>query len=99
MVAKFLAREDIAEVDFNFDAVKNLQRIAEGYGGVRQPPGIDDNGIGAVGGGGVDGLDEFGFGIGLHEAEVDIVFLGGVLADGFYISKAGRAVNFRFARA
>src|ERR1700677_4694968 len=99
MLPKSLAREHVAQVNFDERQRDREKGIAQGDAGVRIARGIDDGDRDAIAFGGLNLAYQLMLGIALEGDQGMAAGSGQCLELGLYIVQTGRTVNLRFARA
>src|SRR5262245_49241254 len=99
MVAKPLAREDIADVDLDHWHIDRGDGVADGDRGVGIGAGVDDDPGGLLGAGGVDRIDDLALVVRLQEFDLEGVAAGGLAAKLLHVLERGAAIGVRLARA
>src|SRR5262249_37287553 len=93
MVAKALAREDIADVDLDYRHIDRGNGVADGDRGVGVGAGVDDDSRGLLGAGGMDRIDDFPFVVRLQEFDLEGVAAGGLAAKLLHVLERGAAID------
>ena len=73
MLAKILPGVDVGEVNFDKGDFHGKQGVAQGDAGVGETSRVEEDKIDVFVGGGVDVVDEFGFGVGLEGQQFDAI--------------------------
>jgi hypothetical protein len=98
MVAEGFSTVDITQMNFNRWEGNCGDRISDGNAGVGVSSGVDQDSLMLIEGG-MDGINESSFMVGLEEGELDLQGLGFCFQGTIDIIECCRAVDTRFALA
>src|SRR5262245_47089984 len=99
MVAKALAREDVADVDLDDGHSDRGDGVADGDRGVGIGAGVDDDPGGLLGARSVDRIDDLALVVRLQEFDLEGVAAGGLAAQLLHVLERGTAIGGGLARA
>src|SRR5262245_64737814 len=99
MVAKPLAREEVADVDLDHRYVDRGDGVANGDRGVGIGAGVDNDPGGLLSAGGVDRIDDLAFVVRLQKFDLEGMAAGGLAAKLLHVLERGTAIGVGLARA
>src|SRR5262245_60083635 len=99
MVAKALAREDVADVDLDDGHIDRGDGVANGDRGVGIGAGVDDNPASLLGAGGLDRIDDLALVVRLQEFDLEGMAAGSLTAKLLHVLERGAAIGVGLARA
>src|SRR5262249_7556538 len=99
MMAKTLARKNVADMDFDHRHRDGRDRVADCNRGVRVGTRVDDDTGGFLGGSLLDRVHDFALVVRLPKLDLQLVPPGGFAAKLFHVPQCRAAIGFRLARA